>query len=201
MPATKKDPEISALEAVHMALKPLDREARRKVLASVYALLEISGVELMVQPPMRQDQPTGGTRSTEPTLRGPSTRPVALVELMQEKAPGTNAQRIALFAYYRDKHEGLSRFERNDLRTYFAKAKEQPPTNYDRDFVEAVKKGWLHEDGKDSYITSKGIEAVEAGFPGERKYTKPPKPRPRPRGGKAKVRRKKPAKTSGTGSR
>lgn len=64
----------------------------------------------------------------------------------------------------------MARFNRSDLKDYFGKAKEQPPMNYDRDFVEAAKKGWIHEDADDSYITSKGIEAVESGFTGERKY-------------------------------
>jgi hypothetical protein len=73
-------------------------------------------------------------------------------------------------------------------------AKEKPPRNYDRDFVEAVKKGWIHEDGAESYITSKGIEAVESGFAGERKYTKragrPRKVGRRPAGTKSEKKRK-----------
>jgi hypothetical protein len=88
------------------------------------------------------------------------------VELIQEKNPATNSQKIALFAYYREKYEGLSRFSRGDLKTYFSKAKESPPGNYDRDFNNAVKVGWIHEDGSESYLTSKGLEAVEAGFGG-----------------------------------
>jgi hypothetical protein len=32
-----------------------------------------------------------------------------------------------------------------------------------------VKKGWIHEDGADSYLTSKGVEVVEGAFPGEPK--------------------------------
>lgn len=68
--------------------------------------------------------------------------------------------------------EGIQRFSREDLRGYFAKAKQPPPTNYDRDFVEAGKRGWIHEDGGESYVTSKGIESVESGFAGERKYIK-----------------------------
>ncbi len=39
-----KDPTISALEAVHAALKPLDGPERERVLASVYALLGINEV-------------------------------------------------------------------------------------------------------------------------------------------------------------
>ncbi|MCH7986517.1 MAG: hypothetical protein IH847_08030 [Acidobacteria bacterium] len=164
MPERKKDPEIAALEALHAALKPLDSEARRKVLASVYALLEIPGTA-----------PGSGEERIPRTPLPPrsmSPRPVSLVELMQDKLPGASVQRLTLFAYYREKFEGLSRFGRDDLKGYFQKAKEPPPANYDRDFHEAVRKGWLHEEGDDSYITSKGIETVEAGFPGERKRFK-----------------------------
>ena len=46
----------------------------------------------------------------------------------------------------------------------FGKAKEPPPANYDRDFAAAVGEGWIHEDGAESYLTSKGLEAVEAGL-------------------------------------
>ena len=161
-----RDPHISAIEAIYGALKELDAASRRKVLASVSALLdvgEIPGTQFQHQP---TDQ---GERQLQRSLSGTSSRPVSLVELVLEKKPGTNAQRIATFAYYREKHEGFPRFQRDQLEGYFANAKEPPSTNYHRDFVEAVKKGWIHEDGAESYLTSKGIEAVESGFEGERK--------------------------------
>jgi hypothetical protein len=97
-------------------------------------------------------------------------RPIGLVELINEKRPGTNSQRIAVFAYYREKAEGSPRFSRADLETYFAKAKLPPAGNYARDFAESVRAGWIHEDGAESYLTTKGIEAIENGFEGERKY-------------------------------
>jgi len=163
------DPVISAVAAVHAALKNLDPADRQRVLASVGALL---GVPI--------DPPSGGTggvitgnvmdESVDQTSR--SGRRVSLVELMQEKSPSTNAQKIALFAYYRDKHENKPRFAREDLKAYFGLAKESPPANYDRDFVNAVRSGWVHEEAADSYVTSKGIEVVESGFVGERKSTK-----------------------------
>ncbi len=71
----------------------------------------------------------------------------------------------------RERHEGLPRFSRDDLKPYFSKAHIKPPENYDRDFNSALQKGWLHEDDADSYITTKGIEAVEANFEGERSYS------------------------------
>src|SRR3972149_6603262 len=166
MAAIKKDPEISALEAVHAALKDLDPESRRKVLASVYALLDISGPKPSDQPAAREERQPAAARVSEPPLRSTTARPKSLVELIQEKNPTTHPQRIALFAYYREKYEGLSRFGRPDLEPYFAKAKLSPPGNYARDFVDAVKRGWIHEDGEESYLTSKGIEVVEAGFAG-----------------------------------
>jgi hypothetical protein len=89
------------------------------------------------------------------------------VELIDEKKPATNPQRIALFAYYRERSEGLTRFAKDDLKPYFAKAKQPSPQNYDRDFRHAVQNGWIFEDGADSYLTSKGLEAVEAGFEGK----------------------------------
>lgn len=88
---------------------------------------------------------------------------------MIDKQPVTNAQRLALFAFYRERMENLPRFARNDLELYFAKAKEPKPGNFDRDFTNAVKEGWIHEDGSDSYLTSRGVEAVEAGFGGKGK--------------------------------
>ena len=164
----KREPEITALEAVYAALKPLEAEVRRKVLASVYSLLEIAPQELSQRPPPRKDEPP--LTPVTDSGRAESPRPVGLTELVREKSPGTNVQRIVLFAYYREKNEGSSRFSRDDLKEYFGRAREHPPKNYTRDFHEAVKKGWIHEDGSDSYITSKGVEAIEAGFTGERRY-------------------------------
>lgn len=154
----EKDPVMVSVQAVHAALRDLEPEQRRRVLASVGALLDIAGKQAFIQ------------QTDPPKLRSEErARQPSLIEVIQDKKPGTNAQHITLFAYYREKHEGLPRFQRNDLESYFGMAKEAPPTNFDRDFVESVKRGWIHESGNESYITSRGIEAVEAGFEGERK--------------------------------
>jgi hypothetical protein len=86
---------------------------------------------------------------------------------VQEKQPATNPQRLAVFAYFRERSEGLSRFAKDDLKSYFPKAKIPLPQNLDRDYGQAVKLGWIYDDGADSYLTSKGLEAVEAGFEGK----------------------------------
>jgi hypothetical protein len=158
MPESKKAPEIAALEVVYEALKGLDPELRRKVLQSTYALLEINA-------PVQKDQRAGGE------IDSPR---VGLAELIKEKQAITTSQFLAVFAYFREKYQKQSRFSRADLEGYFQMAKENPPTNYDRDFTDAVRKGWIHEEGENSFITSKGIEAVEGGFPGERKYNTRP---------------------------
>jgi len=157
-----RDPSIIALEAIYAALKDLDSTGRRKVLSSAFALLGLDvGAPFTVTQPNTPPQPT----PTPPSQT--ATRPLSLGEFMQEKTPGTNDQRIAAFAYYRERHEGLSRFSRDDLKPYFAKAKLTPAANFDRDFGKAVSKAWIHEDGADSYLTTKGIEAVENGFGGD----------------------------------
>lgn len=164
---TKKQREVSsdsafsALQVVHNALAPLTSDERAKVLTSVMTLLEIQ--------PQAVKRTSPEASSTRPEAPVALTRPVGLVELMKDRKPTTNIGKITLFAYYREKHEGRSRFSPEDLKTYFGKAHEAPPALYGRDFKSAVRKGWLHEDGADSYITSKGIEEVEGGFPDERR--------------------------------
>lgn len=174
-----KDPKLEAIESIYEALKKLDDKDRRNVLASALALLGIEQAN-----PVAQSAPSPIQR-TSPSA---SSKPISLVELYNEKEPSTNPEKIALFAYYREKSEGFPRFARDDLRAYFAKARLQPASNYDRDFVEAVKRGWIHEDGSDSYLTTKGVEAVESGYEGASASNKKTR---------ARVTRKKKKKKSG----
>ena len=146
---------VDAVQVIFNALEPLDVDARQRVVSSVLSLL---GMPPSLAASTAPSQPNANTqRGSESSARTKSP-----VELIQEKQPATNAQRIALFAYYREKFEGLGRFSRGDLKLYFGKAKEPPPANYDRDFSVAVRSGWIHEDGGESYLTSKGLETVEA---------------------------------------
>jgi hypothetical protein len=155
---------VEAVQAVYSALEPFDDSTRQKVLASVTALLG------MAAPAVNAGRAnTGGAEESKPAPLSRNVggdRPKSIVELMQEKQPKNNSQKIALFAYHRERVEGLSRFAKADLKSYFAAAKEKPAANYDRDFNQAVKFGWIHEDGSDSYLTSRGLEAVESGFAG-----------------------------------
>lgn len=163
--AGKKDKSISALEAVHSALKGLNAQERQRVLASVRVLLEIppSATPNQQKGDVAEEASSGPAPTNSPLVSG---RPPAIRELILDKKPRTHPQFITLFAYYREKHQNVASFKRDDLRSYYTASRENPPKNFDRDFVEAVKKGWIHEDADNSYITSKGIEAVASGFAG-----------------------------------
>ena len=153
---------VEAVQLVFDALEPFDESARQRILASATSLL---GSSL----PVPAIVPSGPSHVRIPIVQAPpsSERPLSPLELIQQKLPATNAQRLAVFAYYREIVEGISRFSKDDLRPYFAKAKQHPPQNFDRDYQVAVKHGWIYNDEGDSYLTSRGLEAVEAGFGGK----------------------------------
>jgi hypothetical protein len=153
-----KEDLLSAQQTVVRALQSLTPEGQQRVLTAALAILGIS----------QADSVSLGSEAARPPASSPSlsSRPMSPRELIQQKQPATNAQRIAIFAYFRDKTEGQPRFARGDLKQYFGKARENQPQNYDRDFTSAVKLGYIYEDGSDSYLTSRGVEAVEAGFGG-----------------------------------
>jgi hypothetical protein len=186
MTSAKKDKAISALETVHAALKPLKPSDRARVLASVRALLE--------SPANPMEAPMAPEVSESPASSSPITpvhpRPLAIRELVQDKKPGSHPQFITLFAYYREKYQNQPTFSRDDLKQYYVLSRENPPGNYDRDFVNAVRQGWIHEENDNSYITSRGIEAVESGFAGKNDgKTSPGRSKPAPKSRKGAERR------------
>jgi len=162
MAVAKKDKTIAALEAIHAALKPLSGDERIRILASVRTLLEIPGARRQEE---EQAQGEADANPVSPPVPAPTpTRPLSIRELIDAKKPNSHPEFITLFAYYRERQENQPSFSRDDLKRYYSLSREYPPANYDRDFVRAIQKGWIHEDGANSYITSKGIEAVAAGF-------------------------------------
>lgn len=174
---------VAAVQTVYKSLEPLKPDERERVLASVRALLGLAPSATV---------PAAPSATRPPHAEPPQTAVVrlkSLVELMQEKRPRSNPEKIALFAYYRERYERQPRFARGDLLGYFSKARESPPANFDRDFATGVKYGWIHEDGAESFLTSKGLEVVEARFEQTRESSSPPKRR-----STRKARRKKPPK-------
>ena len=152
---------FEATRIVYNALKPLDADTRNRVMVSALSLL---GMDASTLSP---GVPEAGAPLPPVQQHSSSARPISPAELIQQKQPSTNAQRLAVFAYHRERNEGKGRFARTDLRDYFGKARLVPPQNYDRDFKTAVELGYIYEDGAESYLTSKGLEAVEQAFGGK----------------------------------
>jgi hypothetical protein len=151
------DSTLKAVQTVYHALRALPADECGRVISSVIALLNVPHTS-------PTQGATGGSTVALVADQSTSAKKLSLVELVKDKEPKTNPERIALFAYYREHIEGQPHFERDDLRPYFVKARIAQPTNYDRDFVSAVSQGWIHEDGSDSYLTNSGTQAVESGF-------------------------------------
>jgi hypothetical protein len=162
--STNKSP-FEVAKIIYEALESLDNLTRNRVIASALSLLGMDSPQAVSASAVAQPATTSVVPQRSTAVAG--IRPLSPAELIQQKKPSTNAQRLALFAYYREKIEGQPRFARAELRDYFAKARLTPPQNYDRDFVSAVQLGYIYEDGAESYLTSKGLEAVEAGFEGK----------------------------------
>jgi hypothetical protein len=177
----KQDPEVHAVNTIVQSLRPLDAEAQQRVLQSSLALLGLA-IATQSHSIMSSPSQTSISSTKASALDG---KKKGLTELLLEKNPGTNAQRIVLFAYYRREVENIATFARQELKTYFAKARLSPPANFDRDFSRAVEAGWIHEDGENSYVTGSGDQLVDHGFQGERVYVPQPKGKkkqPRARG-------------------
>jgi hypothetical protein len=158
----------AAATAVMTALEPLSAEERARVLYSAAALHGISlsprsGGSAGPGPPEVSE---GGHELVEDAGKG---KRLSIVEFLRQKEPVTNSQRIAAFAFYREHVEKKGNFARGDLEHYFALAKLAKPGNYDRDFAGAVREGWVHEDGSESYLTQGGERVVREGFGGKAK--------------------------------
>lgn len=151
--------------AVFNALQGLSSDEQARVLNSAAALF---GVSLASRPANGSSRETQQS-ATQGSQGAGSGKRMSIVELLQDKSPATNSQRIATFAFYHEKLEGNQRFARQDLSPYFAKAKLPKPGNFDRDYNGAVKEGWIHDEGASSYLTQKGEAAVDAGFGGKGK--------------------------------
>jgi hypothetical protein len=157
--------------AVMNALQPLTSDERSRVLQSAAALFGVAAVASspFVTPHQATDSVTPPGAAVERRAPASTAKRISLVELLKDKAPVTNDQRIACFAYYREKFEGKENFSSIDLATYFAKAKlAAPGPNYARDYKKAVRNAWIHDDAAVSYLTQDGEDAVEAGFGGKR---------------------------------
>lgn len=171
------DNATKAAMAVMAALQPLSAEEKLRVLQSAAALFGVQAFPVLpnITPAPQNSVNAGAPSAVSSTgnVSAPPSKRVSLVELIKEKSPATNYQRIACFAYYREKYEGKPNFSSIDLAGYFSQAKlPAPGPNYARDYNSAVKQAWIHDDEAKSYLTQEGEAAVEAGFDGKRTSSK-----------------------------
>ncbi|HYH74863.1 MAG TPA: hypothetical protein VD735_02780 [Candidatus Saccharimonadales bacterium] len=87
-------------------------------------------------------------------------------EALESSGAKTNPEKITAFAstMLDDNHEGT--FSLEDIRSLFQRARETTPKNLSRDFEKVIQVGWVDEseDNGKYYLTTKGLDALEAGF-------------------------------------
>ncbi len=86
-------------------------------------------------------------------------------EALEKTSAKTNPEKIVTFAgMIHD--EGKDTFTIEDIKPLFRRAREATPKNISRDLDGAIRSGWVTDaDEKgEYYLTSKGLQAIEAGF-------------------------------------
>jgi len=156
----------AASAAVMAALQDLSQEERSRVIQAASVLFGVAP-----GPALAATQSTNARRGNDVDSGGGNAplqgKKISLVEFIKEKQPKTNPQKIACFAYFRETVEGILDFSRGNLSEYFARAKlPAPGKNYVRDYNNAVREAWIHDQDDKSYLTQEGERAVEAGFSG-----------------------------------
>jgi hypothetical protein len=107
---------------------------------------------------------TFGAKSDARSLDGVS---LSLREYLDKIGASKKPEQIATIAHYVCEVEGQADFSRDDIRSRFITAREPPPGNFGRDFVVALKNGWIAEvHGKKNryYVTAKGAQAINNSF-------------------------------------
>lgn len=92
---------------------------------------------------------------------------LSLREYLDKIGASKKPEQIATIAHYVCEIEGQHDFSRDDIRSRFITAREPPPGNFGRDFVVALKNGWIAEvHGKKNryYVTAKGAQAINSNF-------------------------------------
>lgn len=90
-------------------------------------------------------------------------------EYLIEVHAKTNPEKILAFAQLL-KDGGISSVETGELRLQFQKASEPVPANFKRDFIKAVRSGWIARGTNEKYyVTNLGTQALESKFSIENK--------------------------------
>ncbi|MEM3408570.1 MAG: hypothetical protein QXT40_03600 [Candidatus Micrarchaeia archaeon] len=95
---------------------------------------------------------------------------ISINELLIDKKPTNELQKVLVFAYYLEKYEGYQEYNVKDIENWYRNAKEKIPSNLSDKLQKNVKKGYLMElkekkEGLKTYsLTNKGLKFVENNF-------------------------------------
>jgi hypothetical protein len=102
-----------------------------------------------------------------PDARPPDGVSLSLREHLDKIGASKKPEQITTIAQYVCEIEGQADFSRDDIRSRFITAREPSPGNFGRDFVVALRNGWIAEvHGKKNryYVTAKGAQAINNNF-------------------------------------
>jgi hypothetical protein len=151
MPVTN---EIEVLAKTIKLLKPMDADARERVVDYVCKVLRIGR---SASSGWTQETPE---RATSPSAEAPQDgKRKAPQQYLREYSYKIMTKRIGVIAVYLERERELRRFSLKDVTAAFRAAKEKPPaySQYGR----AVVMGYLAEEGDQYYATSKAEQLVD----------------------------------------
>jgi hypothetical protein len=149
--------ELDALRTCATALEPLGNDARTRILNWLIQRYGGASSQSLSQPsvPGFPNAPAAGSASPEV---------VTPKRFVQDKAPKTDVERVAVLAYYLSRFRGTERFQTSDLTELNTEAAQPRFSNAANTASNAVKSTGLFTDaGKGlRQLTLKGEELVEA---------------------------------------
>jgi len=135
--------EFEALQMIISVLRPLDLEARRRIIQSAATFLRLD-FDLTST---RQHAAPGINRSFEGDLGASKTfsedRQLSPKEFLHEKQPTSGVQRIACLAYYLTHYRSTPHFKTVDLNTLNTEAAQPRFSNAAVAVADATKQGYL----------------------------------------------------------
>lgn len=155
--ATSIQNELDALRTCATVMAPLRDDARARILNWLLQRYGNSSSQGLSQPSLSNPSSTPASDSMGPEIVTPK-------RFVQDKAPKTDVERIAVLAYYLSRFRGLERFKTSDLTELNTEAAQPRFSNAANSASNAVKSNALLADaGKGlRQLTVKGEELVEA---------------------------------------
>ncbi len=138
--------EFEALQAIIGVLRPLDLEARNRILESVATFLGVAPLatrpkETFRTPPVTvAGFPSASTNTSAPFSENTNISPK---DFLNEKIPKTDVERIACLAYYLTHYRDTPHFKTLDISTLNTEAAQPKFSNTANSTMNAVKMGYI----------------------------------------------------------